>query len=96
MPRYRKLPIIVEAFQLTHETRWDNRDWPEWLNEAWNRDNLSVGAMYPAEHGDPDDLFINTLEGVHRVSSNGWIIQGVQKELYPCLPDIFKKLYEEA
>lgn len=32
MSKYRKKPVIVEAFQMTRERREDNRDWPEWLN----------------------------------------------------------------
>ena len=42
----------------------------------------------------PCELFINTLEGNHHVSVGDYIIQGINGELYPCKPDIFKKTYE--
>ena len=34
--KYRKKPIVIEAFQMTKERRQDNSEWPSWLNEAWN------------------------------------------------------------
>jgi hypothetical protein len=90
---YRKRPVVIEAFQMTRERRWDNRDWPEWLNRAWNTEGEGCLRI------DPDDpererLYIGTLEGVHRVSWGDFIIQGVHGELYPCKPDIFEATYE--
>ena len=32
----------------------------------------------------------------YKVDWNDWIIRGVEKELYPCKPDIFEKTYEEV
>lgn len=92
MPKYRKKPVVIEAFQMTRGRRWDNSEWPEWLHEAWNRSQKEPGAMFCLEssHG----LFIRTLEGEHAVSWDDFIIQGVQGELYPCKPDIFEATYE--
>lgn len=92
--KFRKKPVVVEAFQMTKARRWDNSDWPNWLNEAWQRDP-GEGALFI----DPDDparelLCLGTLEGLHRVSWDDWIIQGVKGELYPCKPDIFAETYE--
>jgi len=33
--RYRKKPVIIEAFQMTKERCKDNSEWPNWLNQAW-------------------------------------------------------------
>ena len=92
--KYRKKPVVIEAFQMTKERRWDNSEWPGWLNHAWNRE--------PGENAvwiDPDDpnrelLVCGTLEGVHRISWDDWIILGIKNEIYPCKPDIFEKTYE--
>lgn len=65
--KYRKKPMIIEAFQITQKTRSNNIDWPEWLNEAWNKDKNEVGAVYPSKHPNSDgtdELMINTLEGI--------------------------------
>mgnify|MGYP001613386811 CR=1 FL=1 len=36
--KYRKLPVVIEAFQMTLARRSDNSEWPNWLHEAWNRE----------------------------------------------------------
>ncbi len=87
--KYRKKPIVVEAFQMTKLRRWDNSEWPNWLHKAWNRED-GEGCLWI----DPDDpeserLVLGTLEGAHRVDWDDWIIQGIKDELYPCKPDIF-------
>ena len=96
--KFRKKPVIIDAFQFTRERRLDNTDWPEWLNEAWNRSPVEVNAVFPKTHpfsDGTDELCIFTLEGIHTVSFNDWIIRGVKGELYACKPDIFKITYEE-
>ena len=27
--KYRKKPVVIEAFQMTEARRWDNSEWPE-------------------------------------------------------------------
>ena len=95
--KYRKRPVIIEAFQMTEQRRSNNWDWPEWLNKAWNMDEGAVGAVW-INPTDPQrlKLLIGTLEGIFLVDWNDWIIQGVQGELYPCKPDIFAATYEEV
>lgn len=90
--KYRKKPVVIEAFQMTKERRYDNQDWPNWLNMAWNEDIGKQGAMYCIDAG--EELFIKTLEGVHDITWNDWIIQGIKGEIYPCKPDIFELTYE--
>ena len=93
MHRYRKRPIEVEAFQMTEARRWDNNEWPNWLNEAWNKGGSEVGALWCDQIAN-EKLYIVTLEGSLRVAFDDWIIQGVQGELCPCKPDIFEATYE--
>lgn len=93
--RYRKLPVIIQAFQMTETRRWDNSDWPEWLHKAWNFDACDIGALFCGL--DNTMLRIRTLEGEQLVSWGDFIIQGVQGEIYPCKPDIFAQTHlEEA
>jgi hypothetical protein len=95
--KYRKKPVVIEAFQMTPERRVDNADWPAWLGKAWNEERGKPGSLYPKVEGTADGLLaIATLEGEHLVSWGDWIIQGVHGELYPCKPDIFDKTYEPA
>ncbi len=41
-----------------------------------------------------DEKIIETLEGDMRGDVGDYLIRGVQGELYPCKPDIFKATYE--
>lgn len=94
--RYIKKPVIVEAFQMTKERRASNVDWPEWLNEAWNKQRGTKGSLYSTKEGDNfGTLSIGTLEGEHLVKWDAWIIRDVKGELYPCDPEIFEMTYEE-
>ncbi len=101
MPKYRKKPVVIEAFQITLEARWNNADWPNWLNLAWNKPNEAEGAVYPSrdhpnnpDQDSPDVLQIQTLEGVHNVSLGDFIIKGIRGELFPCKSEIFHATYE--
>jgi len=97
MPKFRKKPVVIEAFQMTPARRVSHRDWPEWMNKAWQMERETPGALYPTEKGtETGTLSIGTLEGQHIVSWWDWIIQGVKGELYPCTPDIFATTYESV
>lgn len=56
--RFRKRPIVVEAYQ----------------------------TIEPVD--------IETPEGTMHASPGDWIIRGVEGELYPCKPSVFKIVYE--
>lgn len=98
MAKFRKKPIVIEAFQMTKERRWDNSEWPSWLNEAWNMEP-GEGCMWISDspqNEKREDLVLGTKEGVHLITWDDWIIRGIQGELYPCKPDIFAETYEPA
>ena len=92
--KFRKKPVVIEAFQMTKERRRDNSEWPEWLHKAWNA--VGEGSLFISKDNNPsgENLAIGTMEGVYLVSWDDWIIQGIQGELYPCKPDIFEATYE--
>ena len=91
-----KKPIVIEAFQMTRTRRDDNSDWPEWLDCAWQMVPGEGALFIDADDPAQERLVIGTLEGVHRVQWNDWIIRGVKGELYPCKPDIFAATYESV
>lgn len=98
---WRKKPVVVQAFQMTRERRQDNADWPEWLHRAWNMESTERGALWTENEGisrttNDSLLRIFTLEGVHVVDWNDYIIRGLKGEIYPCKPDIFLASYEEC
>lgn len=93
--KFRIIPVVIEAFKMTEERRWDNSEWPNWMHLAWNKHPEESGCLYCMPEN-VEELFISTLEGDHRVAWGDWIIQGVKGEIYPCRPDIFMVTYEEA
>ena len=88
--KFAKKPVVIDAFQMTEERRYDNSEWPEWLHEAWNKSG--EGSLYCVDGGNP--LFIGTKEGVMSVTFGDWIIQGIQGELYLIKNEIFLMTYE--
>ena|SRR3990167_10697633 len=93
--KFRKKPIVIEAFQLTYEHRLSNIDWPDWMHRAWQLERGEPNSLYPTMEGSEDGtLSIMTLEGEHLVNFGDWIIQGIKEEIYPCKPDIFEKTYD--
>lgn len=97
--KFTKRPVTIEAFQMTQKRRWDNSEWPHWLNMAWQHGAGEGGVwidpdMPPQPHGSTiDDLICGTLEGVYKITFDDWIIKGIEGEIYPCKPDIFEKTY---
>lgn len=86
MEKFRKKPVVIEAIQLSQETKkqiWD------WLGDKY----LSHG-----ECGDDAHLTmeIATDSGVATATQGDWIIKGTKGEFYPCKPDIFEQIYEAA
>lgn len=77
--KFRKKPIEIEAF------RYNEDESPKWFLNAKKQGIVCEYNGY-AE--------IETLEGTHRANYGDYIIQGIQGELYPCKPDIFKETYE--
>lgn len=95
--KYRKKPVVIEAFQMTRERRESNAEWPLWLNAAWNKNYGETGALFPCDYprsDGNDKLCIFTLKGVKVVHWNDWIIRDMNGELERCKPDIFEKTYE--
>ena len=94
--KYRKKPVVVEAFQMTEERRWSNEDWPNWLHAAWQKEIGVLNALWCDQDEPHTFLHISTPEGVLNIDWDDWIIQGVKDELYPCKPDIFEASYDKV
>jgi hypothetical protein len=95
--KFRKKPVVIEAFQMTEDRRASNHDWPNWLHKAWNEPDFAEGALsIDADDPERKKLVIGTLEGVQRINFGDYIIKGVAGELYACKPDIFEATYERV
>ena len=89
MTKYRKKPVVVEAWKFTRKAL-ENK--PEWLVY----DEKKVVGKPDSFTGDVVMLLLNTLEGHLWATEGDYIIKGVRGEVYPCKPDIFEQTYEEV
>lgn len=87
MAKFRKKPVIIEAWQFEAPTFMAQ---PHWLSNA-----MLAGTIY-YQGGEKPYYTIETLEGKMRAVPGDWIIRGVKGEIYPCKPDIFAATYEPA
>ena len=85
--KFRKKPVVIEAFQVHADYQKTRALPPYWLMDA-----LVADTVLPVPNG--GGLDIQTLEGTMRANVGDWVIQGVKGELYPCKPDIFAATYD--
>lgn len=92
--KYRKLPVEIEAIQLTTENFDKICDFIgttpiQQLNKEREKTKNYSLCSYSG-------IYIKTLEGDMLANINDYIIKGINGEFYPCKPDIFEKTYEEV
>lgn len=96
MPKFRKKPVVIEAFRMGIDSR------PDWFQDKVSENEIITHRVPDDEdNNDPFEFSrtyceIKTLEGTMRGDYGDYIIQGVNCEVYPCKPDIFEKTYEEV
>lgn len=84
--KFRKKPVVIEAWQIPPNDEMTRASPPYWVLQAL-MDKVLVAW--------PDGIVIvHTLEGAMRGGVGDWIIKGVKGEMYPCKPDIFAATYE--
>ena len=88
--KWRKRPVVIDAFRLGHDPM------PDWFCDKRSANEITTHNVDDRWRGGPDVALIKTLEGTMRAEYGDWIIRGVQGEVYPCKPDIFAETYEPA
>lgn len=77
--KYRKKPVVIEAFRYWIDPR------PDWFCDKVTSNEIITFETH---------CNINTLEGIMIGNAGDYIIKGIAGEIYPCKPDIFEKTYE--
>lgn len=86
--KYRKKPVVVEAFCLGVDHM------PDWFCDARSANTITTHNVDGRWRGGPDYCLIKTLEGEMRGEFGDFIIRGIKGEIYPCKRDIFAATYE--
>lgn len=87
--KFRKKPVVIDAFQLTEGMFWENY-YVDGIHGNWTGTHNPKTGYFDMKYR------IDTLEGVMSGLIGDWIITGVNGEKYPCKPDIFEKTYEKV
>ena len=87
MAKWRKKPVVVDAWQFTKE------NYKEGVPRFLKHPHVVLWRQYAGTHIAGN---ITTLSGKVRAKEGDYIIKGVEGEFYPCDPGIFEKTYEEA
>lgn len=91
MNKYRKKPVVIEAFQFYVD------DMPDWFMDKVSTNEMILRKCDHKRYKiDEAYCEIETLEGTMIGKGGDYIIKGVQGEVYPCKPDIFKETYEKV
>ena len=86
--KFKKKPVVIEAYQFD-----GTYTGMEKIKSLFPKmETFSFGFNF--ERNEVWQWKIGTLEGVHVVSTDDWIIQGIKGEYYPCKPDIFEQTYD--
>ncbi|MCC0752616.1 hypothetical protein KGF47_18010 [Clostridioides sp. ZZV13-5731] len=91
MGKYRKKPVIVEAFKWLGSV--EQKEEPIWIVKAIESGNVWI-EQSPMELS--PRMYIRTLEGIREANVGDYIVQGIKGELYPCKADIFRETYEKV
>ena len=92
MAKYRKKPIVINAFQWNGNLTAEEKTFPDWFKFTLK----SGGIAFEYAGSSESIISIDTLEGTMRAEPTDWIIQGVKGEIYPCKNDIFLATYEKV
>lgn len=82
--KYRKKPVVIEAFKLGIDFI------PYWFMDKVSENKIVLhGDAFEKTNAD-----IETLEGWMHASYGDYIIRGVKGEIYACKPDVFDMTYD--
>lgn len=87
--KYRKKPVIIEAFEVDELLEMFEKKWselPKYIVDAYDKGIINSITS--------KGFFVKTLEGTMAATTNDYLVRGVDGEFYPCKKDIFRKTYE--
>jgi len=92
--RYEVRVKEVDAFQMTDERFKSNIDWPDWLHEAWNREENEINSFSCEKINDSIFYMLNTNYGKVLVRRDDWIIRTDDDNLDVLRFFEFKRVYK--
>lgn len=87
--KFRRIPTEVNAFRFCFDSMED------WFLEKIASKDITLYNYDPKYNNKNTYAEINTLEGIMKAEFGDYIIKGIEGEIYPCKPGIFKRTYEK-
>jgi len=88
--------VVIQAFQMTLERRWDNSEWPQWLHMAWNKDPaagpslwIDPNAPIATGHDSAAELVCGDIDSRFKITWGDWIVRDFEGGIYACKPENF-------
>ena len=91
MAKFRKKPVVIEAFRLNERGLIAE----DWFWDAVTRNDI-ITHCFGKHEPCPAWCEIKTPEGTMIANAGDYIIQDAHGEIYPCKADIFQKTYIEG
>ena len=88
--KYRKKPVVIEAYQFIKGFYEDKNIPQEFKDAACRKDDCNATFVRPHIHT------LESQQSVFWITLDDFIIKGIKGEFYACKPDIFKATYELA
>lgn len=93
MAKFKKKPIIIEAFKFYID------DMPDWFMDKVSSNEIILHNCNYNKYSVKEAFCeIETSEGIMRGNGGDYIIKepfDKERAIYPCKPDIFEKTYEK-
>lgn len=89
--RYRKRPVVREAFKLTDGNISAPTLWPRWFREQTHPPEV---VPFDRSLGDGPEVVINTVNGPVYGKVGDWVVLDEQGVAYPCAANVFEATYE--
>jgi hypothetical protein len=94
---YYKIPVVIEAYQMTRLKRLKNGDWPAWLTYAWELPVNVVGSLHAKESMlATGELEITMPQYDLLVYYDDWIVQDIETGITAYRPHVFWDLHEKT
>lgn len=94
MSRWRKKPVVVDAWQFMPAGQCEKL--PTWIDRGWFCEEIGPESERTIDHCGTPYMLIPTPGGSLRADLTDWIIRGVKGDVYPCKADVFAASYEPA
>lgn len=99
--KFRRIPQIIDAIQITHDIINDESFWPDWMIKAKTLLRDEPGRLYIVERswlpgqGKFKTLYIYSHRyQEERVYGGDWIYKDHRGDVHLCRADMFKYLFE--